>query len=93
MSVDLFKKIENTVLDLQASHSQTYDGLLKKLAQLLQHRDLEKFNSVLTRNVNFENFLVASHATSLGMRGTSKLQWTGNDDYDLGLKYANLNLS
>jgi len=87
MSVDLFKKIENTVLDLQASHSQTYDGLLKKLAQLLQHRDLEKFNSVLTRNVNFENFLVASHATSLGMRGTSKLQWTGNDDYDLGLKY------
>lgn len=87
MAVDLFKKIDNTVLDLQASHSQTYDGLLKKLAQLLRHEDLERFNSVLTKNVNFEDFLVDSHATSLGMRGTSNLQWTGKDEYDLGLKY------
>lgn len=87
MAVDLFKKIDNTVLDLQASHSQTYDGLLKKLAQLLRHDDLERFNSVLIKNVNFEDFLVDSHATSLGMRGTSNLQWTGKDEYDLGLKY------
>lgn len=87
MAVDLFKKIDNTVIDLQASHGQTYDGLLKKLAQLLRHEDLERFNSVLTKNVDFEDFLVDSHATSLGMRGTSNLQWTGNDEYDLGLKY------
>lgn len=87
MAVDLFKKIDNTVIDLQASHSQTYDGLLKKLAQLLRHEELERFNSVLTKNVNFEDFLVDSHATSLGMRGTSNLQWTGKDEYDLGLKY------
>lgn len=89
MAVDLFKKIDNTVLDLQASHGQTYDGLFKKLARLLRHEDLEKFNSVLTKNVNYANFLVDSHATNLGMgmRGSSKLQWTGDDEYDLGLKY------
>ena len=32
MAVDLFKKIDNTVLDLQASQNQTYEGLLEKLA-------------------------------------------------------------
>jgi len=87
MAVDLFKKIDNTVLDLQASHSQTYDGLFEKLARLLRHESLQKFNSVLTKNVDYADFLVDSHATSLGMRGSSKLQWTGNDEYDLGLKY------
>lgn len=87
MAVDLFKKIDNTVLDLQASHSQTYDGLFEKLARLLRHESLQKFNSVLTKNIDYADFLVDSHATSLGMRGSSKLQWTGNDEYDLGLKY------
>lgn len=42
---------------------------------------------MLTKNVDYADFLVDSHATSLGMRGSSKLQWTGNDEYDLGLKY------
>lgn len=89
MAVDLFKRIDNTVLDLQASHGQTYDGLFKKLARLLQHENLEEFNKVLIRNVDYPSFLVDSHATNLGrgMRGTSTLQWTGNDEYDLGLKY------
>lgn len=87
MAVDVFKKIDNTVLDLQASHSQAYDGLFEKLARLLRHESLEKLNSVLTKNVDYADFLVDSHATSLGMRGSSKLQWTGNDEYDLGLKY------
>ncbi|WP_367110831.1 TIR domain-containing protein [uncultured Psychrobacter sp.] len=88
MAVDLFKKIDNTVLDLQASQSQTYEGLLEKLAQLLRHEDLQAFNKTLTRNVNLEEFLEASYATQQGMVGTSKLQWTGDEEHDLGLKYA-----
>ena len=87
MAVDLFKKIDNTVLDLQASQSQTYEGLLEKLAQLLRHQDLNQFNSTLTKNVDLEQFLNDSYATRLGMSGTGKLQWTGDESYDLGLKY------
>lgn len=88
MAVDLFKKIDNTVLDLQASQNQTYEGLLEKLAQLLRHDDLQPFNEALTQNIDLEQFLEASYATQQGMFGTSKLQWTGNDKKDLGLKYA-----
>ena len=88
MAVDLFKKIDNTVLDLQASQSQTYEGLLEKLAQLLRHEDLQPFNEALTQNIDLEKFLEASYATQKGMSGTSKLQWTGDDEQDLGLKYA-----
>lgn len=88
MAVDLFKKIDNTLLDLQASQSQTYEGLFEKLAQLLRHEDLQPFNEILTKNINLEKFLEASYATQQGMWGTSKLQWTGDDEYDLGLKYA-----
>ena len=88
MAVDLFKKIDNTVLDLQASQSQTYEGLLEKLAQLLRHEDLQPFNEALTQNIDLEKFLEASYATQKGMSGTSKLQWSGDDEQDLGLKYA-----
>lgn len=88
VAVDLFKKIDNTLLDLQASQSQTYEGLLEKLAQLLRHEDLQPFNKILTKNVNLEQFLESSYATQQGMSGTSKLQWTGDDEHDLGLKYA-----
>jgi len=88
MAVDLFKKIDNTVLDLQASQSQTYEGLFEKLAQLLRHEDLQPFNKILTKNIDLEQFLEASYATQKGMSGTSKLQWTGDDEHDLGLKYA-----
>lgn len=88
MAVDLFKKIDNTLLDLQASQSQTYEGLLEKLAQLLRHEDLQPFNKILTKNINLEQFLESSYATQQGMSGTSKLQWTGDDEHDLGLKYA-----
>lgn len=86
MAVDLFKKIDNTVLDLQASQSQTYEGLLENLAQLLSHEDLQPFNETLTKNINLEQFLEASYATQQGMFGTSKLQWTGSDEQDLGTK-------
>lgn len=76
------------MLDLQASQNQTYEGLLEKLAQLLRHDDLQPFNEALTQNIDLEQFLEASYATQQGMFGTSKLQWTGNDKKDLGLKYA-----
>lgn len=87
MAIDLFKKIDNTVLDLQASHSQTYEGLLEKLALLLSHEDLDPFNEELIKNIDLDKFLKNSYATQKGLVGTSKLLWTGDDDYDLGLKY------
>lgn len=87
MSIDLFKKIDNTALDLQASHSQTYEGLLEKLALLLRHEDLDSFNEELIKNIDLDEFLKNSYATQQGFVGTSKLLWTGDDDYDLGLKY------
>lgn len=85
MATDLFKKIDNTVIDLQASQMQTYEGLLERLAKLLNHEDLKTYNQELTKNVDLDAFLNKEDEESSFI--DKDLKWTGDDDYDLGLKY------
>lgn len=79
--------MDNTVLDLQASHSQTYEAELKKLARILTDETLEKFNKKLIDNVNLEEFLKKSNETQGSMIGSAKLKWPDDDLKCLGLKY------
>jgi hypothetical protein len=87
VSENILKKIDNTVLDLQASHYQTYESELKKLARLLNDETLYKFNKALIENVNLEEFLVKSAKTQGSMVGSAKLEWPDDDIKSLGLKY------
>lgn len=85
-SLDLFRQINNAVLDLQSSDLQSYPAPLKKLGRLLQHSDFESINASLTANLDLEAFLKASEATQGGMVGSAELQWPDDDIQILGLK-------
>ena len=87
MFENIFKKIDNSVLDLQASHYQTYEAELKKLARLLNDEVLDKFNKELIHNVNLEEFLKKSKDTEGGWLGSAKLEWPDDDLKSLGLKF------
>lgn len=85
-SIDLFKQINNAVLDLQASDLQSYAAPLKRLGRLLQHPDLETLNASLTQSLDLDSFIKASEATQGGMVGSATLQWPEDDLQILGLK-------
>lgn len=87
MSKVIFEKINNSVLDLQASHYQSYQNELKKLARLLSDECLKTNNAKLIENVNLEEFLEKSYQTQGGMVGSAHLIWPDNDSEALGLKY------
>ncbi|MEE4199133.1 nucleotide-binding protein [Erythrobacter sp.] len=83
---DLFKSINDAVLDLQASQLQSYPKPLKRLANLLQHEDLAAANAKLTEGVDLSEFL-ASSPTSTGMVGTGNLSWPESERESLGLTF------
>ncbi|KKF38679.1 TIR domain-containing protein [Hafnia alvei] len=85
MAKDIFTEINNVVLDLQASHIQTYERLLKKLAQLLKHSDLEPFNKELVADLNLEDFLEKSVQSAGSMAGSATLDWPDDPREELGL--------
>ena len=87
MTSDLLKKIDNTVLDLQASHFQTYEKILQKLARLLRHDELKAYNEKLLQNVSLDEFLKKSFESQGGMVGSASLEWSDNDDENLALQY------
>ncbi|WP_442838668.1 TIR domain-containing protein [Acinetobacter baumannii] len=87
MTNSIFRKIDNTLLDLQASHLQTYENELKKLARLLKDESLESKNAELIKDIDLENFLLNSEKTQGSMVGSAKLLWPDNDIQVLGLKY------
>lgn len=88
MSTDLFKKIDNAVLDLQAAQSQTYEAPLQKLARLLDNSDdLRALNEKLVNNVDFDEFLRRSEDTVGGMSGSARLEWTNDDEKNLALQF------
>lgn len=87
MPNDLFKKIDNTVLDLQGSHYQTYEASLQKLARLLNHPDLKLYNDKLIQNVDLEEFLKKSEESQRGMLGSARLDWADDDEKNLALQY------
>ncbi|MFP3522845.1 TIR domain-containing protein [Pantoea agglomerans] len=85
MNKDIFKEINNVVLDLQASHAQTYERPLKKLSQLLKHSDLEPYNADLTKDLNLESFLERSAESAGSMVGSASLDWPDHQKEELGL--------
>jgi len=85
MAHDIFGEINNAVLDLQNSQLQTYERPLQKLAQLLQHPDLEPYNDELTKDVDLDAFIAASEETGGSMVGSAQLAWPDDPQKALGL--------
>lgn len=85
MPQDIFSEINNAVLDLQASQSQTYERPLKRLAQLLKHPELESHNAVITIGLDLDAFIKESDQTGGSMVGSSRLVWPDDPKQALGL--------
>ena len=82
---DLFKQINDTVLDLQQSNLQSYERPLRRLGQLLAHEDLADTNRRLTVGLDYEAFLAASEATGGSMVGSHRLVWPEDPVQELGM--------
>lgn len=85
MAQDIFREINNAVLDLQNSQLQTYERPLKKLAQLLRHTDLEPYNEELTKEVDLDAFIEESEKTGGSMVGSAQLAWPDDPKKTMGL--------
>jgi hypothetical protein len=85
MNSELSTQMNNALLDLQASHSQTYERPLKTLAQLFQNDDLKQTNEEITSGLDLEDFLQKSSATSGSMAGSARLVWPEDRKQQLGL--------
>jgi hypothetical protein len=70
---DIFKQINNALLDLQASDLQSYPSVLRRLGRHLQNPDLQAFNEILIKNIDLDDFLERSEAT-LGSRPINRLE-------------------
>lgn len=84
-TVDLFKQINNAVLDLQSSNLQAYAHPLKTLARLLQHPDLAPANLRLKEDLDLDAFLAKSESTRR-TTGSAELAWPDNPEKVLGMK-------
>jgi predicted nucleotide-binding protein len=84
-SSDIFTQINNCVLDLQSSQSQTYEAPLKKLARLLSSSELDPVNAALTKTADLEAFLAESERTGGSFAGSHRLAWPDDDNLKLGL--------
>lgn len=82
---DIFRQINNAVLDLQRSELQTWERPLKQLAKLLQNPELLPYNERLTEDLDLTAFLDASEKTGGGMVGSHKLLWPEDHRQTLGL--------
>ena len=83
--MDLFKRINNAVLDLQATDLQGYERPLLELTRLLEHPDLAAANAALTDGLDLDAFLTESEATQGGMVGSARLLWPPEREKQLGL--------
>jgi len=73
--LDLFRQMNNALLDLQASQPQSFERPLKTLARLLQSDELTEVNKELTANVDLDTFMQASDRTVGSFVGTQRLVW------------------
>ncbi len=85
MNEDLFKQMNNAVLDLQSAEYQTYERPLKRLAKLLQDPSLAEINLSLTKDVDLESFLSENDSRVAGMVGADKLDWPDDSEKTLAL--------
>lgn len=83
--VDVFKQINNAVIDLQASDYQGFERPLRELARLLDHPDLARANAALTADLDLDAFLEESSRTKGSMAGSAELAWPPERTKQLGL--------
>lgn len=84
MAGDIFKAINNAVLDLQMATMQSYERPLVQLGQLLSHPDLTRFDEQLVATVDLDCFLAESERTGGSMIGSHKLVWPVDRKQQLG---------
>jgi hypothetical protein len=85
MHVDIFKQLNNALLDLQGANLQTFERPLKRISALLNSPDLEIINSCLKDGLDLEAFLEASERTTRGMVGSASLIWPDDQKETMGL--------
>ena len=85
--LNIFRQINNAVLDLQASDYQSHKRPTKQLARLLQNPALDTVNQRLTSGLNLSQFLEDSEKTQGGMVGSAELLWPDDPEKALGLTY------
>lgn len=86
MASDLFKQINNAVMDLQAADYQGVERPLKQLARLLDHADLQPVNEELTAGLDLDVFLTENDSSRGSMVGTDTLDWPDDQREDLGIR-------
>lgn len=84
MATDLFREINNAVLDLQQSQYQSYERPLKVLARLLQSPELTEVNAELVEGLDLDKFL-DGQTQSGGLVGSDTLDWPEDPREALGL--------
>ena len=83
--LDVFRQINNAVLDLQASELQSYERPLKTLGLLFRTEDLKDINRELTTEIDLDAFLKEGQQTRGGFVGSSQLNWPQDSKKCLGL--------
>jgi hypothetical protein len=83
----LFRRLNNALLDMQASTSQTFEQHFLTFARLAADPSLEALNDDLTASLDLERFLEASEKNQGSMTGSAKLLWPADADQVLGLKW------
>jgi predicted nucleotide-binding protein len=82
--IDIFKKINDAVLDIQSAELKTYERPLTTLTKLLKHSSLEKINTGLTIGRDLDNFL-NNNTDGEGALGGATLKWPEEQEEYLGL--------
>jgi hypothetical protein len=82
---DLFKQINNAVLDLQAADLQHFQRPLRTLGRLLSSPELEAINQGLTEGLDLKAFLDESKRSQGSMVGSAQLAWPDDERQVLGL--------
>lgn len=83
----LFKRINNALLDMQASTSQTFEQHFLTFARLFADPSLQSLNQQLVADLDVEKFLSESSKTQRSMVGSARLAWPMEADEVLGLKW------
>lgn len=83
----LFKRINNALLDMQASTAQTFEQHFLTFARLLADPSLQSLNQRLVADLDVEQFLDESSKTQGSMVGSARLVWPADADQVLGLKW------
>jgi predicted nucleotide-binding protein len=82
---DLFKQINNALLDLQASELQTFERPLKNLSRLLQSDELKVVNDELIEGADLDGFVNAGMRTGGSFVASKQLQWPEEPKRVMGL--------